>query len=352
MESEPPFEEAYKTLFDNHCSNMKGQEHQDDNDVITTATEVEEGELPLIDLWPLTGDEEGPTTKEVKEECKRGMAWAASEWGFFQVVNHGISKEVLENMRKEQEKVFREPFNKKQEMMNKKNMMSPGSYTWGTPTATCLRQLSWSEAFHIPLTDLPSSTPHASFPLSSAMKQYTTNVFELAQRLAKILVERVGHESSFLEEICFPSTCYLRVNRYPPCPGYSQVFGLMPHTDSDFLTILNQDQVGGLQLLKDGKWIAVKPNPKALIVNIGDLFQAWSNGVYKSVEHRVVANEKRERFSTAYFLCPSYDAVIQSCKEPSAYRKFSFREYRQQVQDDVKKFGHKVGLSRFLLCSS
>lgn len=47
----------------------------------------------------------------------------------------------------------------------------------------------------------------------------------------------------------------------------------MPHTDSDFLTILHQDQVGGLQLVKDGKWISVKPNPEALIINIGDLFQ-------------------------------------------------------------------------------
>ena len=63
------------------------------------------------------------------------------------------------------------------------------------------------------------------------------------------------------------------MNRYPPCPLASKVFGLVPHTDSDFLTILFQDQVGGLQLLKDGKWIKVKPNPQALIINIGDLFQ-------------------------------------------------------------------------------
>jgi gibberellin 2-oxidase len=49
----------------------------------------------------------------------------------------------------------------------------------------------------------------------------------------------------------------------------------MPHTDSDFITILYQDQVGGLQLVKDKKWIAVKPNPNALIINIGDLFQVF-----------------------------------------------------------------------------
>ena len=77
--------------------------------------------------------------------------------------------------------------------------------------------------------------------------------------------------------------------------------------------------------------------------------QAWSNGVYKSVEHRVVANHENERFSLAYFFCPSHDTVIESCSsEPSIYRKFSFREYRQQVQEDVKTTGEKVGLSRFL----
>lgn len=76
--------------------------------------------------------------------------------------------------------------------------------------------------------------------------------------------------------------------------------------------------------------------------------QAWSNDVYKSVEHRVMAS-KMERYSVAYFLCPSYDSFFGSCSEPSIYRKFTFREYRMQVQDDVKKMGRKVGLSRFLL---
>lgn len=63
------------------------------------------------------------------------------------------------------------------------------------------------------------------------------------------------------------------MNRYPSCPVPLEVFGLMPHTDSDFLTILLQYQVGGLQLVRDGKWIAVKPNSEALVINIGDLFQ-------------------------------------------------------------------------------
>lgn len=77
--------------------------------------------------------------------------------------------------------------------------------------------------------------------------------------------------------------------------------------------------------------------------------QAWSNDEYKSVEHKVVANDKMERYSIAFFLCPSYSTTIDSCKEPSVYRKFTFGEYRHQIQEDVKKIGNKIGLSRFLL---
>lgn len=53
--------------------------------------------------------------------------------------------------------------------------------------------------------------------------------------------------------------------------------GLIPHCDTSFLTIVHQDHVGGLQLMKDGNWVAVKPNPHALVVNIGDLFQVKSH---------------------------------------------------------------------------
>ncbi|CAN1319050.1 Gibberellin 2-beta-dioxygenase 8 [Linum perenne] len=120
---------------------------------------------------------------------------------------------------------------------------------------------------------------------SSTIEQFATTVADLAQKLAQILAERVGRKSSFFKENCLASSCYLRMNRYPPCPMPTEVFGLMPHTDSDFLTILHQDQVGGLQLVRDGKWFAVKPNPRALIINIGDLFQ---------VKHKITAFEIKD----------------------------------------------------------
>ena len=97
---------------------------------------------------------------------------------------------------------------------------------------------------------------------------------KLANKLARVLAQSLGHTAGeqFLEG-CDKRTCFLRLNRYPPCPFSPDAFGLVPHTDSDFLTVLCQDQVGGLQLMKGSRWVAIKPVPYALIVNIGDLFQ-------------------------------------------------------------------------------
>lgn len=297
--------------------------------------------LPLIDLGCLSS-----TNEKVRLACADAICRASSEWGFFQVVNHGISPELIRNMRREQVKLFQTPFDKKATCGVLNN-----SYRWGTPTATCPKQFSWSEAFHIPISKVFEQACYGEFSsLREVMVEFAAAMSKLARLLAGVLAENVGHPRGVFESTCQESNCFLRLNRYPACPISSEISGLVPHTDSDYLTILSQDEVGGLQLMKDSKWVAVKPNPDALIVNIGDLSQAWSNDIYKSVEHRVVANREKERYSIAYFLCPSYDSLIGSCREPSSiYRKFTFGEYRNQVQEDVKRTGRKIGLPRFLL---
>ncbi|KAF3784598.1 Gibberellin 2-beta-dioxygenase 8 [Nymphaea thermarum] len=327
MDSYPPFQKMYISLFqDQHKLNHESV--------------VQELELPLIDLDQLK------TGGRRREDCLRAIGKASSEWGFFQVVNHGISSDLLKRMRSEQAKVFGLPFEKK---ANEKLVdFSTNTYRWGAPSATSLQQLSWSEAFHIPLSKCSESKIQHN-TLRRTIDEYAAAVSDLAQKLAHLLAENLGFmRTSYFVQNCGSSSCYLRLNRYPPCPIASEICGLISHTDSDFLTILHQDQVGGLQLKKDGKWVTVKPNDKALIVNIGDLFQAWSNNAYKSVEHRVIANKEVERLSVAFFLCPSYDTIIRSCREPVIYRQFSFGEFRQQVQEDVRNTGHKIGLARFL----
>ena len=77
--------------------------------------------------------------------------------------------------------------------------------------------------------------------------------------------------------------------------------------------------------------------------------KAWSNNRYKSVEHKVMTNATTERYSVAFFLCPSHDSPIGACAEPSPYRTFTFGEYRRKVQEDVKRTGNKIGLPNFLV---
>ncbi|XP_018686857.2 gibberellin 2-beta-dioxygenase 8-like isoform X1 [Musa acuminata AAA Group] len=325
MDHSPPFLATYKSLFG-------GQQ------AIDTETEVVECcDLPLIDLSRLHDVLEAA-------QCKQDIVTAASEWGFFQIVSHGIPDGLLARLREEQVKMFRQPFKRK--TSEKLLDFSDDSYRWGTPTATSLKHLSWSEAFHVPLSS--SNKPARSSTIRCVIEELSLAMAQLATQLVDTLAEGFGRDGTYMKENCTRNMCYLRLNRYPPCPIPAQVFGLVPHTDSDFLTILCQDEVIGLQLKKGGRWFTVRPNPNTLVINIGDLFQAWSNGLYKSVEHRVMSNPHLERFSVAYFMCPSNETVIESSAQPAIYRKFSFGEYRQQVQQDVRRMGHKVGLTRFL----
>lgn len=114
---------------------------------------MEECQLPLIDLNDLNSDNE-----RERLACSRAISRASSEWGFFQVVNHGMSPELLRRMRREQVKLFQTPFERKTTWGLLNN-----SYRWGTPTATSPKQFSWSEAFHIPLSHISEGACYGEY---------------------------------------------------------------------------------------------------------------------------------------------------------------------------------------------
>ena len=90
------------------------------------------------------------------------------------------------------------------------------------------------------------------------------------------------------------------------------VFGAGAHTDWGFLTLLDTNETPGLQINYKGRWVPVPCNVKdAFVVNLGDLMERWSNGVFKSTLHRVVnATPGKERYSCAFFVSPDYDAEV------------------------------------------
>jgi isopenicillin N synthase-like dioxygenase len=104
---------------------------------------------------------------------------------------------------------------------------------------------------------------------------------------------------------------------YPPQEEDEAGFGIHPHKDTDALTIIASDSVGGLEVLtRGGQWIGVDCPPDGFVVNIGDMLQTWSGGRYVSTPHRVVNRSGRERYSFPYFMVPRFDVTIEPILPP------------------------------------
>lgn len=106
------------------------------------------------------------------------------------------------------------------------------------------------------------------------MTNYCKEVRELGFRIEEYISESLGLEKDYIKNVFREQGQHMAVNYYPPCPEPDLTFGLPGHTDPNALTILLQDlEVTGLQVLKDGKWLAVNPQPDAFVINIGDQLQ-------------------------------------------------------------------------------
>ncbi|CAB4321848.1 unnamed protein product [Prunus armeniaca] len=106
----------------------------------------------------------------------------------------------------------------------------------------------------------------------------------------------------------------MATNFYPPCPDPSLTSGLPKHSDVNLITLLLQEQVRGLQVLKDEQWFAVEPVPNAFVVNVGHMLQIISNGKLSSADHRVVTNNKVSRTTVTSFIHPSSTCHIEPAK--------------------------------------
>lgn len=110
----------------------------------------------------------------------------------------------------------------------------------------------------------------------SLLEEYGVQQTRLAKSLFKTMAEDLNFPPTKLESYLSPPTGILRVYRYLRCPVAEQRWGINAHTDSSVISIIHQDQVGGLQVYKNDQWLDVKPIPDSLIVNLGDMMQVIS----------------------------------------------------------------------------
>jgi isopenicillin N synthase-like dioxygenase len=154
-------------------------------------------------------------------------------------------------------------------------------------------------------------------------------------RLLRAFAASIGAaEDAFVRTIDRPTSRGSLIY-YPPQPpdmGDNQ-FGVSPHTDFGCLTLLYQDDVGGLQVrAADGAWVTAHPIPGTFVVNVGDLLARWTNDRFKSTPHRVVNRSGRERFSVAVFVDPNAETVIEPVVVPGEIRRYPPVTAEQYIQ--------------------
>ncbi|CAL9127064.1 unnamed protein product, partial [Musa textilis] len=282
--------------------------------------------FPVIDMETLLGGERGAAMEILRDACEN--------WGFFEILNHGITHDLMDEV----EKVNKEQYDKGREQ--KFNEFANKALENADSE---IDHLDWESTFflrHLPVSNI-SEIPDLDDQYRKAMKEFAAEIEKLAERLLDLLGENLGLEKGYLKKaFCTGSkgpTFGTKVSSYPPCPRPDLVKGLRAHTDAGGIILLFQDdQVSGLQFLKDGEWLDVPPMRHAIVVNLGDQLEVITNGKYKSVVHRVVAQTDGNRMSIASFYNPGSDAVIfpapalvekEAEEKREVYPRFVFEDY-------------------------
>ncbi|KAK7320144.1 hypothetical protein RJT34_04878 [Clitoria ternatea] len=282
--------------------------------------------FPVISLENLNGVERKTILEQIEDACQN--------WGFFELVSHGIPHDLLDTVGR----LTKEHYRKCMELRFKEVVASKGLEAIQAE----VKDMDWESTFflrHLPDSNI-SEIPDLSEEYRKAMKEFAQKLEKLAEELLDLLCENLGLEKGYLKKAFYGSrgpNFGTKVANYPACPRPELVKGLRAHTDAGgIILLLQDDKISGLQLLKDGLWVDVPPMRHSIVVNLGDQLEVITNGKYKSVEHRVIARIDGTRMSIASFYSPASDAVIypapalldkEAQEIDKVYPKFVFEDY-------------------------
>ncbi|KAM5555226.1 gibberellin 20 oxidase 1 [Rosa sericea] len=263
---------------------------------------------------------------------------ACKKHGFFLIVNHGVDPELIAKAHEYMDVFFEMKLSEKQRAQRKVGE----SYGYASSfTGRFNSKLPWKEtlSFRYSAESQSSTTVKDYFvnmlgedfrEMGKFYQEYCEVMNELSKGILELLGLSLAVGREYLKEFYEGNDSIMRLNYYPMCQRPDLTLGTGPHCDPTSLTILHQDQVGGLEVFFDEKWHAVTPVLGSFVVNIGDTFMALSNGIYKSCLHRAVVNNKAVRKSLTFFLNSNKDRVVTplasliSADNPRLYPDFTW----------------------------
>jgi isopenicillin N synthase-like dioxygenase len=276
--------------------------------------------IPVIDIGGLTSGAPGALDAVARE-----IHAACVDIGFFYIAGHGVPARTIDTLVDEARAFFHLPPDVKNRAAI--NRYHRGFSALGDATMVGAKRPDYKEFFTMAL-ELPEDDPDVvageplrgpnNWPsdqptLRAAMTDYYDAVAECGAMLLRAVAVSLGAPADFFAAHYVKRLQRTQLIYYPPQPpalGADQ-FGVADHTDFGCVTLLWQDDIGGLEVLsRAGDWVQATPIPGTLVVNVGDLLGRWTNDRYVSTRHRVTNRSGKERFSIATFYDPSFKAVV------------------------------------------
>jgi isopenicillin N synthase-like dioxygenase len=268
--------------------------------------------IPVIDIAPLL------TRAPERQEVAAEIGAACRDNGFFYITGHGVDTGLQDRL----ERLSREFF-AKDEATKLRIRMERGGRAWRGyfPVGKELTsgRPDRKEGLYFG-TELPPEHPKFDTPLHGA-NLFPDEPFRETVLAYMAALTEVGHalmsgialsleldENHFAERYTADPLILFRIFNYPP--GGDDAWGVGEHTDYGLLTILKQDDNGGLQVKSRSTWIDADPIPGTFVCNIGDMLDRLTGGRYTSTAHRVVGSRATDRMSWPFFFDPSFDADV------------------------------------------
>lgn len=306
--------------------------------------------IPVLDVSAIHSSDAGSISRLATEFFR-----IYSSVGFSYIINHGVPDKLIERVFCAAQRFHALPVEKK--MAVELNDLHRGFIPINTSTDvnSTLADISHpnqSESFMVMREDdqASPSVMHGDYlagpnqwpelaGFRADVMAYKVAMTELAARLVTVVAGAIGAEQDFIGTFQ-PPTSWLRLLYYPPGDrsvdraATGGVYGSAPHTDFGCLTLLAQDDIGGLQVQSvEGDWIDVPRVPGSFVLNVGDMLHRWSNGLLRSTPHRVINVSARARYSCPFFYDPHVNTTIEplpSCisdSHPAKFEPINFGEF-------------------------